>query len=87
MWVSSNYSSLWGYYGYGWGAVYVPGSSEKVTRVVVETTIYNVPTNQLLWAGVAETANPRDLRDFVAELAKASVKVLQEQGLAKAQLR
>jgi hypothetical protein len=87
MWVSSNYSSFWGYYGYGWGAVYVPGSSEKVTRVVVETTIYNVPTNQLLWAGVAETANPRDLRDFVAELAKASVKVLQEQGLAKAQLR
>ena len=26
-WVSPSYSSLWGYYGYGWGSVYVPGPS------------------------------------------------------------
>jgi hypothetical protein len=87
MWVSSSYSSLWGYYGYGWGAVYVPGSSERVTQVVVETTIYSVPKNELLWGAVTQSTNPRDLRQFVAELAKASVKVLREQGLAKGQPR
>ena len=69
-WVSANYGTLWGYYGYGWGAVYVPGSVQKETVVVVETTIYSVPRNQLLWAAVSETRNPRDLRAFVEELVK-----------------
>jgi hypothetical protein len=82
-WVTSNYSTLWGYYGYGWGSVYVPGSTQKETLVVVETTIYSVPRNELLWAAVTETRNPEDLRQFVNELVKESVKVLQEQGLAR----
>jgi hypothetical protein len=82
-WVTSNYSTLWGYYGYGWGSVYVPGVVQKETVVVVETTIYSVPRNELLWAAVSETRNPEDLRQFVNELVKESVKVLQEQGLAR----
>ena len=28
-WVTSSYSTLWGYYGYGWGSVYVPGSCRR----------------------------------------------------------
>ena len=86
-WVSSSYSTLWGYYGYGWGAVYVPGSVQKETVVLVETTIYSVPRNQLLWAAASETTNPRDLRAFVEELVKQSVEEMQKQGLAKRQPR
>ena len=86
-WVSTNYGTLWGYYGYGWGAVYVPGAVQKETLVVVETTVYSVPRNQLLWAAVSETRNPRDLRAFVEELVKQSVEEMQKQGLAKSQPR
>jgi hypothetical protein len=82
-WVTSNYSTLWGYYGYGWSAVYLPASARNETVIVVETTIYSVPRNELLWAAVTETRNPRDLRGFVEELAKESVKEMQKQGLAK----
>jgi hypothetical protein len=82
-WVTSNYSTLWGYYGYGWSAVYVPASARTETLIVVETTIYSVPRNELLWAAVTETRNSRDLRAFVEELAKESVKEMQKQGLAK----
>ena len=82
-WANPNYSTLWGYYGYGWGTVYVPGSVQKETLVVVETTVYSVPRNQLLWAAVSETKNPRDLRAFVDELVKGSVEEMQKQGLAK----
>ena len=57
-WVSANYGTLWGYYGYGWGSVYVPGSVQKETLVVVETTIFSLPRNQLLWAAVSETQEP-----------------------------
>ena len=85
MWVSPNYGTLWGYYGYGWTAVFVPGSQRQQTVVVVESTVYSLPRNQLLWAAVTETTNPRDLRAFVAELAKASVEEMQKQGLARRQ--
>jgi hypothetical protein len=86
-WVTTNYSTLWGYYGYGWGTVYVLGSAQKQTAVVVETTVYSVPRNQLLWAAVSETKNARDLRAFVEELVKESVKEMQKQGLARSQPR
>ena len=84
VWMSPAYSTLWGYYGYGWGAVYVPGSIDRNTIVVVETTIYSVPRNQLLWAAVSETKDPKTLQRFVEDLVKESVKELQKQGLARA---
>jgi hypothetical protein len=86
-WVSANYGTLWGYYGYGWSAVFIPGGVQRETKVVVESTIYSVPRNQLLWAAVTETTNPRDLRGFVEELVKRSVEEMQKQGLARRQPR
>lgn len=81
VWSTPYYSTLWGYYGYGWSTVFVPGHTE--TRVVVETTIYSLPRDILLWAAVTETRDARDLPAFVHELAQESVKVLHEQGLAR----
>ena len=86
-WVTTNYSTFWGYYGYGWAAVYVPAAARRETTVVVETTIYNVPKNELLWAAVTESTNPRDLQGFINELTKQTVKEMQKQGLAKSQGR
>ena len=54
---------------------------------MVETTIYSLPRNQLMWAAVTETRNPRDLRAFVDELVKESVEEMQKQGLARRQPR
>ena len=42
-----------------------PASIDRDTIVVVETTIYSVPRNQLLWAAVSETKNPSTLPRFV----------------------
>ena len=50
---------------------------------MVETTIFSVPKDALLWAGVSETKNPRELRKFVEELEKESVEQLHKQGLAR----
>ena len=82
-WTSPYYSSLWGYYGYGWTGVYIPGSVDRDTVVVVETLIFSVPRNQLLWAAVSETQNPATLQRFVEVLVKESVKELQRAGLAR----
>ena len=82
-WVTTSYSTFWGYYGYGWESVYVPGSSQVATDVVVETLIFSVSRNELLWAAVADTTGAGDLPGFVQELVKRSVEVMHEQGLAK----
>ena len=82
-WMNPYYSTFWGYYGYGWGSMYIPGSIEQDTIVVVETTIYSVPRNQLVWAAVSETKNPKTLQRFVEDLVKESVKELHKQGLAR----
>lgn len=83
MWVSPSYSTLWGYYGYGWGSVYVPGSIDRDTVVTVEMLIYSVPRNQLLWAAVTETKNPKSLQRAIADLVKEAAKELQKQGLVR----
>lgn len=85
IWMSPNYGSFWSYYGYGWGSVYIPGAARRETFVVLETTIYSVPRNQLLWAAVTESTTSRNLQTFIEELSKETVKEMQKQGLAKGQ--
>ena len=51
--------------------------------MIVETTIYSVPRNALLWAGVSETKNPEQLGKFVEDLVGATVKEFQKVGLAR----
>jgi hypothetical protein len=82
-WSGPYYGTLWGYYGYGWSSVYIPGSVREDRVVVVETTIYSVPRNALLWAATSETKNPKDLGRFVQDLASACVKELHKAGLAR----
>ena len=59
-WTSTYYTSLWGYYGYGWGAVYDPGYVRDQRIISLETLIFSVPKNTLVWAGLSETENPKD---------------------------
>jgi hypothetical protein len=81
VWVSPTYSPFWSYYGYGWAGAYVPGPSREDTVVVVEALVFSVPLNQLLWAGVSETENPKQLQQFVKDLVVAMGKEMQKQGL------
>ena len=72
---------MWGYYGYGWGIAYDPGYIRQDQLVDVETTIYSVPDQKLLWAGVTETMNPRDVRRTVDEIVDAVAKAMRREGL------
>jgi hypothetical protein len=82
-WSTPYYTSLWGYYGYGWGAVYTPGSVRSDRIVSIETLIYTVAKDGLVWAGLSETENPKSPAQVVAEVAKEAVNELHKQGLAK----
>lgn len=81
VWSTPYYTSLWGYYGYGWGAMYDPGYVREDTVVVIETLIYSVPRDKLLWAGVSETTNPKNAAKFIEDLIDAAAKEMRKQGL------
>jgi hypothetical protein len=84
-WTEPYYSSFWNYYGYSWGAYYSFGRDRVDTVVVLETLVFDLAANSLVWASVTETRNPKELQPFISDLARATIKEMQKQGLAKAQ--
>ena len=84
-WSNPYYTSLWGYYGYGWGAVYDPGYVRDERIISLETLIFSVPKNSLVWAGLSETENPKDGQKVVAEVVKEAVNEMRKQGLLRKQ--
>ena len=77
------YGGFWGggYYGHGWGGVYDPGTIRTDTYVSIETVIYDLRQNKLVWAGQTKTMNPSDVESFVGELADAVSRELRASGM------
>jgi hypothetical protein len=77
----SYYSSPWGYYGYGWGVTYSPSYMVTDTEVQIETNIYSLKENRLIWSGRTRTLNPESVTQMVDEVADAVGAELRRQGL------
>jgi hypothetical protein len=73
--------SYWGYYGYGWTTVYEPGYMETNKYVTMETNIYSVTQDKLLWTGHSETVDPSSVSDLVSGVTEQARTILIEQGL------
>ena len=71
------YGGGWGGYGWGWG-----GSEIRTdTLVGVETLLYDLANDKLVWAGQSETMNPSKAESFMKELLNAVGDELQKDGL------
>jgi hypothetical protein len=60
---------------------YSTGSVQTDTVVSIETLIYSLNKDQLLWAGTSRTSNPEGLSELVDEVADAVAKEVVKQGL------
>ncbi len=82
-WGSPVYTSFYGggFYGYGWGGVYMPGYVTTDTIISVETLIYDLQQNKLLWAARSQTTNPEKVGPFVKELTAKVAAELKKEGL------
>ena len=82
-WGAPYYASFWGpgYWGWGWSAVYDPGYLRTDTIVSVETLIYDLPQNKLVWAGRSQTTNPSRVGPFIKELVGKAASELKKEGL------
>jgi hypothetical protein len=78
------YGGYWGgYHGYGWGSPYAYGGTEIRTDTIVsiETLVYSLRQNKLVWAGQSKTTNPTGVDQLVKETSTAVALELQKQGL------
>lgn len=74
-----SYQDFWGFYG-GLGAVYNATTTNDLF-VYIETMFYSLKDNQLVWAGITETKNPKNPAKVVGEIAEETAKYLQKNGL------
>jgi hypothetical protein len=78
----SVYGSFGSYYSsYGLAVSYSTGSVQTDTEVTIETLIYSLSKDKLLWAGTSRTSNPAGLQQLVYEVADAVASQLVKQGL------
>ena len=76
----SYYGGFGPYWGHGWGAAYEPGYVTTDTIISVETTLYSLPADKLLWASTSRTTNPSNLDSLLNEVADATAKEMKKQG-------
>jgi hypothetical protein len=78
----SMYGSFGSYYSsYGMSVTYSTGSVQTDTEVTIETLIYSLNQDKLLWAGTSRTSNPAGLQSLIIEVADAVSSELASQGL------
>lgn len=74
----------WGYWGYWYPAVQVvstPGYWKTATAYRVESSLYRVSDNKLVWTAVSDTYNPESGADLASSLSGVVLKTLEKDGL------
>ncbi len=72
------YGTLWGgYYSGAWSGSQVHTN----TIVIVETLVYSLRQNKLVWAGESRTTNPSNVDAFVQELVAEAAAAMKKQGV------
>jgi hypothetical protein len=80
------YRGYWGgYYGAGWGtpwgSTWSGGEIQTNTIVRVETLVYSLKQNKLVWGGESQLVNPSSIDKTIDRLATAAAMELHKQGL------
>lgn len=71
------------YWGWrGWG-MWDPGHYDTDTYVRMETNVYSLPDEQLIWAASSQTVNPANISQLTEATMDAVVSELKKQGLLR----
>ena len=71
-----------GYYGYGWGAAYGPSMEIHTDTIVhIQTLVYSLKQNKLVWSGQSKTTNPSNVDSLMKEVIYAVADEMKKGGL------
>jgi len=74
---------MYGYYGMSHTAVYRPGYTVTDTVVRLDTKLFAVSSEKMIWAGKTESFNPSSSQSVVSELEKLVISDMKKSGMVK----
>jgi hypothetical protein len=80
-WYGPPYYSFAGYWGTAWGYPYDPGYISTNVVVSIETQIYNLRTDKLIWAARSETTDPKSVGKLGDSVLRHVMRELQKEGM------
>lgn len=75
-----NYGGYWGGYNYAAPMYYTPGYYETDKKYLVETNVYTVQPDKLVWSGVTSSFNPSKIETTIEEISDAVIKQMKKEG-------
>ena len=79
------YGTFWGYYDWAWPYVYEPGYTYTTTVLNMETLVYSVDQDRLLWAGMMQNNATTKFTKAVNGVAKDVAETLRDKGITPVQ--
>ena len=79
-----SYGSSYGLYGYAGRSsqsMYTPGYTNTDTIVKLETTVFSIPSEEMIWAGTTRSFNPSSTKSVADKNANLIVKDMKKAGL------
>jgi hypothetical protein len=76
----SYYNGFGSYYGSAYGGFNDPGYYKENKIYSVETNMYSLKENKLIWSGVTNTVNPSDLDKMIEQIGKVVTEEMKKQG-------
>ena len=74
------YGGYWGGYGYAAPIYYTPGYYTTDKKYLVETNVYSVDQDKLVWSGTTSSMNPSKIDTTTAEIADAIIEEMKNEG-------
>lgn len=75
------YGGYYGFYGTTYTKVHEPGYLKTSRTIVLESMLYSVATEELVWTGQSETVDAESIEDARASMTKAVASALQSEQL------
>ena len=80
---TSFYGGYGRYYGYGAGMYSTPGYYTTDKNYFVETTVYSINPDKLIWTGTTKTVNPSKVEKTVNDIADVVIEKMTKDGFLK----
>jgi hypothetical protein len=69
-----------GYYYRSWSFYSTPGYYSDTKTYTIETNVYSIKEDKIIWSGLTETTNPDGLKKITEEVAKVVFKKMVQEG-------
>lgn len=73
----------YGWYGMYYGGYYSPGYYTENRNYVIETNVFSVAQNKLVWSGITTTTNPIYIEKTIDEVWEAVISKMKQQGFIR----